>query len=54
MSIEEHPDFLVIKTTDIHLPHHIAEALHKAHKGDLKIQYDEEGYFARIDWRREI
>lgn len=53
MSIEEHPDSLVINTTDIHLPHYIAEALRHAHQGDLKIQYDEEGYFARIDWRRE-
>ena len=53
MSIEEHPDSVVIKTTDIHLPHHIAEALRHAHQGDLKIQYDEEGYFVRVDWQRE-
>ena len=46
MSIEEHPDSVVIKTTDIHLPHHIAEALRHA-------QYDEEGYFVRVDWQRE-
>jgi hypothetical protein len=30
MGIEEHPDSLVIKTTDIHLPHDIAETLRHA------------------------
>lgn len=53
MSIDENSDSLAIKTTDIHLPHRIAEALKNAHQGDLKIQCDREGYFARVDWRRE-
>ena len=53
MSIEELPDSLVIKTTDIHLPHHIAESLRDAFQGDLKVQYDLEGYLLRADWRRE-
>lgn len=52
MNIEEHPDSLVIRTTDIHLPHHIAEALRRAHHGEAKIQYDEEGHFVRVDWQR--
>lgn len=42
-----------VKTTDIHLPHHLGEALQRAYKGQLKIHYDREGYFARIDWHRD-
>lgn len=53
MRIEERPDTIVITTTDIHLPHRIAEALHDAYKGELEIRYDKEGYFARVEWRRE-
>ena len=52
MGIEEHPDSLVITTTDIHLPHLIAAALRDACHGDLKIQYEKEGYFVRADWHR--
>jgi len=53
MSVEEYPDSLVIKTTDIHLPHNIAEAVQGACHGKLKIQYDREGYFVRVDWHRQ-
>ncbi|HEY5778366.1 MAG TPA: BCAM0308 family protein [Terrimicrobiaceae bacterium] len=51
--IEERPDSIVITTTDIHLPHRIAEALRNAYKGELEIRYDKEGYFARVEWQRE-
>jgi hypothetical protein len=53
IKIEEHPDSIVITTTDIHLPRRIAEAVRHAYKGDLDLRYDEEGYFARAEWRRE-
>jgi hypothetical protein len=53
MRTEESPDSIVITTTDIHLPHRIAEALRHAYKGELEIRYDKEGYFARVEWRRE-
>ncbi|MBI3849078.1 MAG: ATPase [Verrucomicrobia bacterium] len=53
MRIEEHPDSLVIKTTDIHLPRRIADAVHHAYKGELDLHYDKEGYFARANWRYE-
>jgi hypothetical protein len=53
MRIEERADTIVITTTDIHLPHRIAEALRDAYKGELAIRYDREGYFARVEWRRE-
>lgn len=53
LSIEEGPDWMVIKTTDIHLPHNIAESLRDAHQGDLNIQYPTEEYFLRAEWRRK-
>ena len=53
MEIEETSDSIVIKTTDLHLPHRIAEAVESAYRGELKLHYDEEGYFVRVDWERE-
>lgn len=53
MAVEIHSDAVMIKTTDIHLPHPIAEAIRDAHQGELNIQYDEGGYFTRIDWRQD-
>ena len=53
MKIEEHPDGIEIKTTDIHLPQRIGEALRHAHNGELEMHYDEEGYFVRVNWKRE-
>ena len=42
-----------VTTTDIHLPHQIGHALHDAYEGDLDVHYDDEGYFARVEWRRD-
>jgi len=53
MSIEEGGDRLVISTTDIHLPWRIGEALRRAFRGKLDFNYDQDGYFVRVDWRRE-
>ena len=53
MKMEAHGPSLVIQTTDIHLPHHIAEGIAHAHGGELNIQYDKEGHFVRVDWRRD-
>lgn len=44
---------LTIDTTDIHLPRRIGEAVHRAFHGDLKMHYDEDGYFIRVDWHRD-
>jgi NMD protein affecting ribosome stability and mRNA decay len=52
MRIEEKPDALIVETTDLHLPHRIADALEHAYHGELAIHYDKEGYFIRVDWRR--
>ena len=55
MGIEEKPDSIVIKTTDIHLSRAIGEALHHAYKGSpsLDIRYTEESYFIEVKWSRE-
>lgn len=43
----------VIRTTDIHLPRRIGEAIAHAYEGDFEFTYDEEGYFIRVTWRRD-
>jgi NMD protein affecting ribosome stability and mRNA decay len=53
LRIEEMPDAIAIETTDLHLPHRIADALEHAYHGTLKIHYDEEGYFVRVEWQRD-
>lgn len=53
MQIEEKPDSIVIKTTDIHLPHSIGEALRHAYKGSLEIRYAEESHFIDVKWSCE-
>jgi NMD protein affecting ribosome stability and mRNA decay len=53
MGIEERPDAIHIKTTDIHLPRRIGHALRDAYKGELDIAYDEAGYSAKVHWARQ-
>lgn len=53
MGIVEGPDSIAIETTDLHLPHRIAEAVEHAYGGELKLDDDDEGYFLRADWSRE-
>ncbi len=50
-SIEETAGGVVINTTDIHLPRRIGEAVTHAFRGALDTHFDENSYFARIDWR---
>ncbi len=52
MSIEEHPDRVVIATTDTHLPRRIGEALRSAYDGTLDLQYADEDRFIRVSWTR--
>ena len=42
-----------IRTTDLHLPRRIGHALEEAWGGTLDTHYDEEGYLARVHWRRD-
>jgi hypothetical protein len=53
MAIEEGPDQLTIKTTDIHLPRRIGDAMKRAYHGKLATHFDEQGYFARVTWERQ-
>ena len=53
MAVEASGARLAVKTTDIHLPHRLGEALQHAYKGRLQIHYDRQGYFARIHWQRD-
>ncbi len=46
------PDRLEISTTDIHLPHRIANAMTHAFKGEVAEHFDEGGYFVRVNWHR--
>jgi hypothetical protein len=55
MAIEERAkNQLIITTTDIHLPRRIGEAVERAFHGDLKLHYDQDNYFVRVDWRRGV
>lgn len=52
MSIEDRGDALVVKTTDIHLPRAIGEALARAYEGELSYHYNEEEYYLGVSWQR--
>jgi NMD protein affecting ribosome stability and mRNA decay len=54
MSREEEGDRISIHLTDDHMARHLGEAIHRAHKGDLKIKYGEEARFVRIYWSRNL
>lgn len=53
MAIEDGQDVVLIKTTDIHLPRRIGQAVHNAYEGDLDYRYNEDSYFIRVNWRRD-
>jgi len=53
MKIEDTAGKIVVKTTEIHLPRRIGEALKSACDGDLDFNYDKDGYFVRVQWRRD-
>jgi hypothetical protein len=53
MGIRQEEDVVTVTTTDIHLPRRIGHALEDAWDGELETHYDEEGWFARVTWRRE-
>lgn len=53
MNIERSDGQIVINTTDIHLPRRIGQAVQQAYRGDFDFAYDEEGYFIRVNWKRD-
>ena len=54
LSVAEGPDELVINTTDIHLPSQIGKAIKRAFRGKLTTHFDENSYFVRVNWHREV
>jgi hypothetical protein len=50
INIDENADCIIINTTDIHLPRRIGEAVKRAFHGSLNENFDEGGYFVRVDW----
>ncbi len=53
ISILDKGDRIEIKTTYEHLARRIGEAVHKAYKGELKLQYLESEKFVRVYWKRD-
>jgi hypothetical protein len=53
MNIEDTMGAIVVTTTEIHLLRRIGEALKRAFDGELKSNYDEDGYFLRATWHRD-
>ena len=52
MAIDQKRDGLEITTTDSHLARGIAEALHGAYKGELKLRYSRDENLLRATWKR--
>jgi len=52
MAIEDTRDGVQVTTTDSHLARGIAEELHAAYKGDLKLRYSRDENLVRAVWKR--
>ena len=52
MTIDVKRDGLEVTTTDSHLARGIAEALHGAYKGELKLRYSRDENLLRAVWKR--
>jgi NMD protein affecting ribosome stability and mRNA decay len=50
INIDEDTNGIVIKTTDIHLTRRIGEAVERTFHGSLNEDFDEGGYFVRVNW----
>jgi hypothetical protein len=53
LGIEQEGDVITINTTDIHLPRRIGEAVKRTWRGKLAIDFEEAGYFVRVNWSRK-
>lgn len=52
ITIDDKRDGLEVTTTDSHLARGIAEALHGAYKGELKLRYSRDENLLRASWKR--
>jgi len=50
IEIQEDAEGIVINTTDIHLPRRIGEAVERAFHGSVSEDFDQGGYFVRVNW----
>jgi NMD protein affecting ribosome stability and mRNA decay len=53
MGMDQKRDGFEVQTTDSHLARGLAEALHDAYKGDLKVRYSRDENLVRAVWKRE-
>lgn len=52
IDIDEQSDRTSITTTDVHLPRRIADALHRAFRGESQTKYARDDYQVRVHWMR--
>jgi NMD protein affecting ribosome stability and mRNA decay len=52
MAITTANDYLLITTTGLHLARRLGEALSRAYKGELSVQYADAGNCIRVYWQR--
>lgn len=50
LAIEQHPESVVVLTSDLHLPRRIGEALSKSHGGRLDAHFLEDEYRVQVYW----
>lgn len=54
IGIEEGEDRVVVRTTDLHLPHRIGAAIQRTFQGRLDHHFDEDDYLMRVNWHRDV
>lgn len=52
ISLNDRGTSIEILTTYEHIARRIGEAIHKAYKGELSVQYPEGEKYARVSWKR--
>ena len=52
IAIVDSADGVMVTTTDIHLARDLAQALHRAYKGELELHYNKEDNLLRATWIR--
>jgi hypothetical protein len=52
LAIAENDESVIVRTTDIHLPRRIGEALKRAWDGELELVFGENEYVVRAHWER--
>ena len=54
IGIDEGEDRVVVRTTDLHLPHRIGAAIQRTFQGRLDHHFDGDDYLMRVNWHRDI